>query len=499
MAKSSLLSSLFGNQHEDLAERFEERFEDRFEEKDVVASAAPTVDTEIEFESETQNVDGYDVLDTNIITNYEAEVERQVEVAVAEEPEVTMAAALPVELAPTETETDHERLSTEALHKRRSIHKIRSDLNYFQEQLSQNELFASKARDNLRIMAKFMQDTELELSTVDQLSRENKENTNRVLQLTEELEDVRLTLIEKNVELSAETNRVGEIREMLEESRSSNTELTERLNNAMNEIRSVNRVRTELENEHNAISIKLADVESENRVFGETIERQTREISGYLDSKSELEKTVEEQQKQQNRLHVQRDRMGAELLEKTESVRTMKEANLELRSSNEALRKELESKQRHATSKLKSREDEIFALKSEIDTLHSQLSVRKQMFNQAQNETNSARAIAKVAKDSVAEVEARLVSANLQREIEQKNLVAANNELAELSGRYKSLLKQLDRITQENESLRHLQQFYGEQADRAAHAALGGDASTPIRSSAAEGEDVIIPLKGNKH
>ncbi len=364
------------------------------------------------------------------------------------------------------------RISEQAKRRQKELAEIRSDIGYFDEHLTKNELFAVRARENLKKVKEFIQESELELNSTESLRDEIEEKEQFISRLTEDKEELQRRMIEQDAQLIAEGNRIAEIRTALEETRSAHTELTDKYSSASSEARSLSRIREDLENTNSALNSKLSEARSENHVFNETIERQSRELSEYLDNTSELEKTVFELEKNASRLTSQRDRLSAELAEKTESIAQLKSEVLEFRSSAENLRNELQSKERHAADRLRSREDEIFSLKSEIDTLHSQLSVRTQMFNQAQNEMNSAKAIAKVAKDSASEVESRLVSSNLQREMEQKQLMEANSEISELNSRYKGLLKELEQTKQENETLRRLQKVYEEQTQRAANVQL---------------------------
>ena len=129
--------------------------------------------------------------------------------------------------------------------------------------------------------------------------------------------------------------------------------------------------------------------------------------------------------------------------------------------------------------------------------MHSQITVRTQMFNQAQNEMNSAKAVAKVARDTAEEVERRLVEANLLRESEQKALMDANEEISEVNARYARLLQELEQTKQENANLRRFQQIYEENARRAVNLGIEGDSA--ISRSGNKSVTVVPPNKQKTH
>ncbi len=81
---------------------------------------------------------------------------------------------------------------------------------------------------------------------------------------------------------------------------------------------------------------------------------------------------------------------------------------------------------------------------------------------------NSAKAMAKVAKDSAEEMEARLVQNNMEIEQLRRKLMESNEEISELNARYSRVLKDLEQTKRENSGLQRIQKFHDEQARRMA-------------------------------
>ncbi len=359
-------------------------------------------------------------------------------------------------------------MSEEAKARKRKMTSIRGDLTYFDEQMTKAEIFAVKSRENFKKLKDFLHESEMELDQVDDLKAELRDKGNEIKRLSERTVELRTALSEKDAKLISEEARLVETRDMLERARGETTGVVEQLSDSENEVRDLKKSKMALEAANAQAAARLVDLEAENHIFNDMIERHTKEITAYSNSNRELEKRVAELEKYQNALKNERDRLSGVLMQREDRISKMVNIEQELRSSNENLREEVASKDRHSADKLRSREDEIYSLKSEVDTLQSQLSVRTQMFNQGQQDMNSAKAMAKVAKDSAEEMEARLVQNNMEIEQLRRKLMESNEEISELNARYSRVLKDLEQTKRENSGLQRIQKFHDEQARRMA-------------------------------
>ncbi len=388
-------------------------------------------------------------------------------------------------------------MSESAKERKRALESMRSDISYFDDQLTRSELFANRARDNMKKFKEFLRQSELELDEVNTLKLAVEEKDRAIMNLAQQVSQFEITSAEKDSELLAEANRIAELREALEEVRLENNELAETVDQRQSELRSLMRQRDQLDTKANGLAMELNEIASEKQVLEETSERMERDLSEQLALNSSLSKQVNELTVNAERVTANRDKLNADLRDSKARIAELKAEFLELRSSHDAMREEMVSQERYSSDRLRSREAEIYSLKSEIDSLHSQITVRTQMFNQAQNEMNSAKAVAKVARGTAEEVERRLVEANLLRESEQKALMDANEEISEVNARYARLLQELEQAKQENVNLRRFQQIYEENARRAVN--LGIQDEPGISRSSNKTVTVVPPNKQKTH
>ncbi|MDD9911241.1 MAG: hypothetical protein OXR62_16355 [Ahrensia sp.] len=382
--------------------------------------------------------------------------------------------------------------------RKRVLESMRADINYFDDQLTRSELFATRARDNMKKFKEFLRNSEIELEEISGLKAAVSEKDRSINALAQQVSQLEISSAEKDSELLAEANRIVELREALEEVRTENNELAETVDQRQSELRGLMRQRDQLDTRANGLASELNEIAAEKQVLEETAERLERELTEQLALNSNLSKQVNEMTINLERVSANRDKFNADLRDSKERIAELKSELLELRSSNESMREEMQSQERYSADRLRSREAEIYSLKSEIDSLHSQITVRTQMFNQAQNEMNSAKAVAKVARGTAEEVERRLVEANLLRESEQKALMDANEEISEVNARYARLLQELEQTKQENAGLRRFQQIYEENARRAVN--LGIKEEPPVAtSSGTKTVTVVRPNKQNTH
>jgi len=415
-----------------------------------------------------------------------------VQEAAPQEPEV-----VDLELTEDELILEPQEMSEGAKQRKRTLDSMRSDINYFDDQLTRSELFANRARDNLKKFKEFVRNSELELDEINGLKLAVEEKDRAIMNLAQQVSHYEISSAEKDSELLAEANRIAELREALEEVRLENNELAETVDQRQSELRSLMRQRDQLDTRANGLAMELNEVAAEKQVLDETSERMERDLTEQLALNSSLSKQVNEMTVNIERVSANRDKLNADLRDSKGRIAEVKAELLELRSSHEAMREEMVSQERYGADRLRSREAEIYSLKSEIDSLHSQITVRTQMFNQAQNEMNSAKAVAKVARGTAEEVERRLVEANLLRESEQKALMDANEEISEVNARYARLLQELEQTKQENAGLRRFQQIYEENARRAVN--LGIQEETGISRSSSKTVTVVPPNKQKTH
>ncbi|MGI9355137.1 MAG: hypothetical protein ACR2PF_08265 [Rhizobiaceae bacterium] len=409
-----------------------------------------------------------------------------------QEPEV-----VDLELSEEDLLVEPQEMSEGAKQRKRTLDSMRSDINYFDDQLTRSELFANRARDNLKKFKEFVRNSELELDEINKLKLAVEEKDRAIMNLAQQVSQFEISSAEKDSELLAEANRIAELREALEEVRLENNELAETVDQRQSELRSLMRQRDQLDTKANGLAMELNEVAAEKQVLDETSERMERDLTEQLALNSSLSKQVNEMTVNIERVSANRDKLNADLRDSKGRIAELKAELLELRSSHEAMREEMVSQERYGADRLRSREAEIYSLKSEIDSLHSQITVRTQMFNQAQNEMNSAKAVAKVARGTAEEVERRLVEANLLRESEQKALMDANEEISEVNARYARLLQELEQTKQENAGLRRFQQIYEENARRAVN--LGIQEEPGISRSSSKTVTVVPPNKQKTH
>lgn len=397
-----------------------------------------------------------------------------------------------------QSESENSLMSPVAQERRRAVDGIRQDLSYFDDQLTKNEIFAVKTRENLRKIEDLLHRSEIDLEEITTLKSDLSSQSKQLKSATEQVSDLSIQLADTNTKLRAEAERVDELRGSLESTRLENTELTEQLSNERNRTRTLSKQVSQLESLSSRLEAKLVDLKSENHVFNETIERQNAEIAQVSAEHREMDKRVAEIEKMNGLLQNERDKLSATLNDRQERIANLTSERLALQSSNESLKVEMNSKERHAADKLRGRDDEIFTLKSEIDTLNSQLNVRKQMFAQAQQDMNSAKAMAKVAKDSLAEMEERLVQNNLATEQDRRKLLDANDETSQLNARYTALLKEFDQVKRENASLRRIQQYHEEQSRFVSEIDVTGSGKEPV-SAQEKNEPAPVPKSDSTH
>ncbi|MDA8870057.1 hypothetical protein N9H93_01535 [Rhizobiaceae bacterium] len=354
------------------------------------------------------------------------------------------------------------RVSDESRRRQQALVQMRSDVRAFDEELERSELFAVKTRKHLDRFNAFFQEAESELEMVTALKADLTERNGDVQQLTFRLHKAEEELADRESLLVSERNRVVELRGLLEVARAKASALSESGEASAREVADLIRVRDELESRAAVLDNRVADLSAELRIVGEGKERLERENARLAEENIQHEATALELERTQAQLVTQRDRSLNEVQERNVELGELRSDLLEFRSRTTSLEQELASQERHGQARLRSREEEVTLLKSEIEKLHSQVTVRTQMFKQAQDAMHSAKAAAKVARDTAAEMETRLVESNIAREDDQRDLLNRSSEIVEMNARILDLVNRLDASQRDNENLRKIQQVYND-------------------------------------
>lgn len=273
------------------------------------------------------------------------------------------------------------------------LNRARSDLAQMEQELSKSQRMFKLATDRMEELGKYLEHSEVDLSTLERLQPENEALNSQLNELKSEITRANALSAESESRAVAIESKYVEAQKANEQYRQDALTLKETIRSLKQSIAAKNKDIDEKNAQLDELKDKL-ELERDNAsILAEKNSRIVSEMSTASRKNLELEKRVEEIQASNKRNASERESALLELKSLRLEYASLRDTSIDKSARLEALQNELNIKERNFDESLKYRENEVFGLQSTLEDLKVQLRIKEEVSRRADTDLIDLKAI----------------------------------------------------------------------------------------------------------